>query len=59
MRHSSMSASAIERMTASGTARNEKVRVFFAAVRNAEFWNSFTKLSRNTKLREPTQSMTE
>ena len=56
---SSISAIRIASTTASGTAITENCSVFFAAIRKAEFWNSFVKFCRPTKFFEPTPSIRE
>ena len=59
IRASSITASARDSTTANGTEMAENSSVFFAAVRKAELLRSFVKLSRNTKLRAPTESISE
>ena len=59
MRHSSIKARHMARITARGTATTEKLRVFFAAMRKAELSNSFMKFSKNTKFFDPTPSISE
>ena len=59
IRASSIRASTMASTTASGTASTEKCSVFLAASRKAELWKSLMKLSRKTKLRDPTPSISE
>ena len=59
MRHSSIRASTIARITASGTAMAENFSVLRAAIRKAELANRRVKFSRNTKRLEATPSIIE